>query len=64
MREMLLTKHEVAERLGLSPETVSRMARRGELPSRMVAGRYRFDPDEIQEWLDRQRVPARAGDEQ
>ncbi len=52
----LWTKHQVAVRLDLSPETVTRMARRGELPCRMVAGRYRFDPDEIRAWLEQQRV--------
>jgi excisionase family DNA binding protein len=56
----LLSKHEVAAALDLSPETVARMARRGELPARLVAGRYRFDAAEVQAWLDAQRVPAQA----
>lgn len=54
----LLSKHDVAELLGLKPETIARMARRGELPSRLVAGRYRFDRGEVARWLERRRVTA------
>lgn len=57
--EPLLTKHEVAALLTLTPETVARMAARGELPARRVANRYRFDRAEVEAWLSRQRVAAR-----
>ena len=50
----LLDKHAVAKLLGLSTETVRRMVARGDLPAKKVAGRLRFDPREIQAWLDRQ----------
>lgn len=58
----LLSKHDVAATLDLSPETIARMARRGELPARLIAGRYRFDPTEISTWLEAQRVPTQAED--
>ena len=52
----LISKREVAARLALTPETVARMARRGELPAHRVAGRYRFSAAEIERWLEQQRV--------
>lgn len=59
----LLKKHEVAARFGLSSETVARMARRGEIPSRLVANRYRFSAAEIEAWLEEQRVSGRVDGE-
>ena len=56
----LMSKHEVAAALDLSPETVARMARRGELPARLVAGRYRFDAAEVEAWLEARRVRVSA----
>lgn len=50
----LLDKHAIAKLLGLSTETVRRMVARGDLPAKKVAGRLRFDPREIQTWLDQQ----------
>lgn len=50
----LLDKHAMARLLGLSTETIRRMVARGDLPGKKVAGRLRFDPREIQAWLDEQ----------
>ena len=47
-------KHAMARLLGLSTETIRRMVARGDLPGKKVAGRLRFDPREIQAWLDEQ----------
>jgi excisionase family DNA binding protein len=48
----LLTTREVAEMLGLSPATVLRRWRSGELPGfRLASNCLRFDPDEIASWL-------------
>lgn len=52
--QRLLDKHHVAKVLGLRPETVARMARRGEIPALKIAGRYRFDPDSLAAWIDAQ----------
>lgn len=60
LNKMQVSKYPVAELLGLSPETVARMAQRGEIPSRLIAGRYRFDLQEVEAWLEEQRVPGRA----
>ena len=48
----LLTTREVADRLGLSPATILRRWRAGELPGfRIAANCLRFDEAEITEWL-------------
>jgi excisionase family DNA binding protein len=48
----LLTTREVAERFAVSPETVLRWWRRGELPGfRLGATALRFDPVELDAFL-------------
>jgi excisionase family DNA binding protein len=58
----LLTTREVAERLGVSPETVLRRWRAGELPGFRLGGTVlRFDSDEVDAWLEaRHRGPGLA----
>jgi excisionase family DNA binding protein len=47
----ILTPDEVAELLRLSPNRVLLLARRGEIPSVMIDGRFRFDAGEIEDWI-------------
>lgn len=59
----LITGTEAAKRLNISPSTLSRLARRGELPYVQRAGKgpkatYLFDPDVIK--AERQRRLERA----
>jgi excisionase family DNA binding protein len=58
----LLTTREVADRLGLSPETILRRWRAGELPGyRIGANVLRFAEEDLEAWLDGRRVgPAPA----
>ncbi|MHB0978978.1 MAG: helix-turn-helix domain-containing protein [Thermoleophilia bacterium] len=42
----------VARLLGLSERTVYQMVRDGRLPARRVGGRWRFRPEEIDQWID------------
>jgi len=50
--ERLLTTREVAEFLGLSPETVLRRYRAGELPGyRLGSNVLRFRESELEAWL-------------
>jgi excisionase family DNA binding protein len=51
MKEILGVQ-EVGKMLGISPATVSKMARSGELPARKYAGAYKFDIGEIREWME------------
>jgi excisionase family DNA binding protein len=51
--EGLLTTRQVADFLGVSPATVLRRWRAGELPGyRLASNVLRFDPAEIQAWLE------------
>ena len=62
MTDRLLTAHVVAERLGLSTETVLRWARRGDLPSIHLSNRaIRFPEDRLDEWLQERATPAFGG---
>ena len=57
----LLTAREIAQRLGVSAETVLRWARRGEVPFiRLPGGAIRFREDEIEEWLEERATPSRG----
>ena len=59
MTERLLTTREVAEFLGLSPETVLRRYRRGELPGfRLASNVLRFRESEVEAWLEGTRTNA------
>ena len=47
----LLTTIEIAKYLRLRPETVLRKVRKREIPAIRVGGRFRFDKEQIDEWL-------------
>jgi excisionase family DNA binding protein len=54
--DRLLTTREVAERLSLSPETVLRRVRAGQLPAfRIATNALRFDEAELKAWLEGRR---------
>lgn len=60
MNERLATAREVADLLGVSPETVLRWTRRGELPAiRLPGGAVRYRPDELDSWLEQRATPGR-----
>ena len=57
----LLTDVEAADILRLTPRQVTRLARRGELPSVTLPGNaIRFDPDDIREWVESLKESASA----
>jgi excisionase family DNA binding protein len=52
MTGQLLTAREVADLLGVSPETILRWTRRGELPAvRLPGGALRYREDILDGWL-------------
>jgi excisionase family DNA binding protein len=60
--DRLVTAREFADLLGVSPETVLRWTRRGELPAIRLPGRaIRYREAEIEEWLE-QRATTTRGD--
>jgi excisionase family DNA binding protein len=65
VREPLLTARAVAELLDVSPETVLRWTRRGELPAiRLPGGAIRYRPDDLDAWLEAHAAVGTAGDEE
>jgi excisionase family DNA binding protein len=55
----LLTESETSELLRLTPRQISRLAKRGELPSvELPGGELRFDPDDIRAWVESHKRPA------
>jgi excisionase family DNA binding protein len=59
--QRLLTSEDVAEWLRVDVVTVRRLINRGELPAYRVGGEFRFKESDLEEFLERQRVPAAAG---
>jgi excisionase family DNA binding protein len=56
VRQPLLTTRQVAELLAVSPATVLRRARAGEIPSfRIASNALRFSAAEIAAWLEERR---------
>lgn len=56
----LLTATQAADRLGLHPKTVVRMARDGRLPAVKVGTGWRFDPDQLHPTAPPPPEPARS----
>jgi excisionase family DNA binding protein len=57
----LLTTREVAELLGVHPETVLKWARAGDLPSiKLPSGAVRYHPEQLEAWM-RERATGRRG---
>ena len=59
--EPLWTADEVAEYLGLHPQTIYKKANSGEIPSVRVLNSLRFEPAAIREWIAAQQPPATEG---
>ena len=59
--DALLTTEEVAEVLRVEVVTVRRLVARGELAAYRLGGEYRFRARDIEDYLDRQRIPAGTG---
>ena len=61
MNGRLLTARHVAELLGVSPETVLRWTRRGELPAiRLPGGAIRYREEALDGWLEERATPRRG----
>lgn len=52
--EQMLGIKEVAGVLRMGKTWVHREARKGNLPARMIGGKYRFKPSELQQWINEQ----------
>ena len=47
----LVSSNVVADMTGWTPDTIRRMARQGRIPARRVGQRYRFNVEEIEQWM-------------
>jgi excisionase family DNA binding protein len=56
----ILTLVEVAQLLKVGEKTVYTMAQKRELPAFKVRGQWRFKRDDIDTWIERQKVEAQA----
>lgn len=48
---IILTLEQAAEMLQLSARTVQRLVSKGRMPGRRIGGQWRFDRDQLQEWV-------------
>ena len=64
MGRTAMTVQEVAEYLNVDPKTVYRQVNRGNLPGFKVGGTWRFQKDDIDDWIAKQKEAAanRAGE--
>ena len=53
-----MTVQEVAEYLNVDPKTVYRLVNRGELPGFKVRGSWRFQKNDLDEWIAKQKEAA------
>ena len=58
--EKLWDSKQLAEYLGLSISHIRRLLCRGQIPGFKIGGVWRFDPDEIREWLEKDRRPKKV----
>jgi excisionase family DNA binding protein len=59
--DRFFTARELAERLTVSPETVLRWTRRGELPAiKLPGGAIRYREGDLDRWLDERATPRRG----
>lgn len=56
MSEKWLTVKEVAEYLQLSPDQIYNLAQQGKIPASKVGARWRFKRENIDRWMEGQRV--------
>jgi excisionase family DNA binding protein len=56
--EKLLSVHEAAALLGLSPRTLYNLVARSQIPVQRVRRRVMFRPSVLERWLDAQARPA------
>ncbi len=62
LMEKLLSVHEAAALLGLSPRTLYNLVAREQIPVQRVRRRVMFRPSALQRWLDTQAHPAKVGE--
>jgi excisionase family DNA binding protein len=62
MPDEILTLAEVAQMLKVADKTVYTMAQRGEIPAFKVRGQWRFKRDDLDQWIEQQKLSRRDHD--
>ena len=62
MPDEILTLAEVALLLKVAEKTIYTMAQRGEVPAFKVRGQWRFKRDDLDRWIERQKLTQRNHD--
>lgn len=62
MPDEILTLAEVAQMLKVADKTVYTMAQRGEVPAFKVRGQWRFKRDDLDQWIEQQKLSQRDHD--
>jgi excisionase family DNA binding protein len=60
---ILYNVSQAAKELGISPISVRRKTRRGEISHRRLGGLIRYTPQDLQDYVDRSAVPAKPARE-
>lgn len=55
---LLLRPPEAAERLAISPRKLWELTRRGDIPVVKIGRAVRYDPRDLADWIDREKVGA------
>ena len=63
MPETLLSAAKLANYLGFAPGTIVDWAEKGTVPAFKLGGRWRFRLDEVEAWLEGQRLTGRGREE-
>ena len=61
MVENLMTVKEVATMLRVSPQTLYKMLEQRNIPAVKIGNQWRFDPDQIRDWIREQGLAQNAG---
>lgn len=59
MPDAILTVAEIAVLLKVAEKTVYTMGQRGEIPAFKVRGQWRFKRDDLEQWIERQKLSQR-----
>lgn len=49
-----MTVQEVADYLHVSQDMIYRLAQKGKVPAAKIGGRWRFKPENIEQWMEKQ----------
>lgn len=58
--EKLLTLQQIAQKLQISETTLYKLARNGKIPAIKIGNQWRFKVEDIEKWLESQKIAQRG----